>query len=373
VVGSFVSTEAEADTSEDESLSGNLVSFALRRFFGGLDGTVVSNADNDYWRGNARIEADLLDNVELAAGLTKRHRELDGTALITELYLDTVTYSGFDPRDVTEMIEARNAIERNESVFDSRITVRDLGPVRAWAGWSVRDQDLTVQQSAAEVVLAAGQGGSFERDLTGLNLGAALRTGGFDLSAEWWQEESDEIIFRTDFTERERWRVRAGWSSGMLRLLGTADLSDAKARVPSRDGMNVQTRSYGGELELTPSERFSAHVSYALFKADTAFNYRRPETFTVVESLYAEEGELIEGGLLWDAGRAGTIDIGWSSFENTGSLPFDLERGWLRYSVDFTDAFGAAVEVDSHDYDETLLPIAAYDATRYGVFLRWHN
>jgi len=373
VVGAFVSSEAESETSEDESLSGNLVSFALRRFFGGREGVVDSRAENPYWRGNARIEADLLDDVQLTAGLVKRHRELDGTGLITELYLDTVTYSGADAGDLTEMVATRNALERDESVFDARVTVRDLGPVRVWAGWSVRDQDLTVEPSAAEIVIPGGQGGAFERDVTGVNAGAALRTGGFDLSAEWWQEESDQVILRTDFTERERWRLRAGWTVGMLRLLGTADLSDAAAAVLSRDGMNIQTRSWGGEVSLTPSERFSARAGYSLFRTDTAFTYRHPETFSVVESLYAEEGELFEGGLLWDAGRAGTIDLGWSSFENTGSLPFDLERGWLRYSVELSASLGAAVELETHEYNETALPIADFDATRYGLFLRWHN
>ena len=75
-------------------------SFALGRFFNGLSDTASSSAKNTTWRGGGRAEVTLSDRVVAFAGYQKDHRDLEGSALINTLYLQTLTFGGIDPRDL---------------------------------------------------------------------------------------------------------------------------------------------------------------------------------------------------------------------------------------------------------------------------------
>jgi hypothetical protein len=99
---------------------------------------------------------------------------------------------------------------------------------------------------------------------------------------------------------------------------------------------------------------------------------REPHDLDVVSSLHSEDGELLEAGVLWRIARF-DLDVSYSTFENVGSFPFQLDRGFARLGFDLTDAFSAAVEYETHDYSEAIFTPADFDAERYGVFIRWRN
>ncbi len=80
----------------------------------------------------------------------------------------------------------------------------------------------------------------------------------------------------------------------------------------------------------------------------------------------------MEGGLQWQISLF-NLDLGYSTFENTGTFEFDMDRAFARVGVDFSDHWAAAVEYESNEYSEKVLTLAEYDATRYGVYLRWHR
>ena len=372
VVGSYVNGEYDSDTSERESLTGNLVSFQIQRFFTGLGGTVQSRAENPYWRGNVRVEADLLDNVDLEVGYTKRHREVDGWSMIYDLYTGAINFSGANPGDVTRMLEARNAMERDENVFDARLAVRDLGPFRLWGAWSRTKEDLTVTPDAAEIVIAGGQGGSYARVNKQASAGVGFKMAGFDASVEYLKGDADDAVIRTDFLNRKRWRARVGWSDGhLVRLSGTYDHTNADNTTPGI-GYDFSAKSYGAELEVTPIEKLMMRVSWSTTKADTAILVREPQTFDTDGSLYFEDGDLAEASVGWNGDHFG-FNAGYSHFDNTGSLPLTLNRTWASVRLDLTKTVGASFEFDLHDYEESLFHLADFKAKQYGVFIRIHD
>jgi hypothetical protein len=100
LIASYVKADSEGETSLDEMLSGSLVSFQLSRFFQGLDQTIESRTENPYSRGEARFEFDLSDKAGLKVGYQIRERELEGWAMVSSLFMDTLNFGGFDPRDI---------------------------------------------------------------------------------------------------------------------------------------------------------------------------------------------------------------------------------------------------------------------------------
>ena len=49
----------------------------------------VSSAKNTTWRGGGRAEVELAERIVAFAGYQKDHRDLEGTALINTLYVQT--------------------------------------------------------------------------------------------------------------------------------------------------------------------------------------------------------------------------------------------------------------------------------------------
>jgi hypothetical protein len=372
VVGTYITADVDADMTEDETLTGDLVSFELRGFFGGLQGTTASHAGTPYWRGKARVEADLVPGLELSAGYVKRHRELDGSALIDELYLGTASFGGIDKGDVAGLISADTAFARDDTVFDVRLEARRLGPIRAWAAWQRTGQDVTITPAAAELVIPGGQGGVFDRDIDRATVGAGYKEHGFDVSAEYQNDSADAAIVRTDLIDRDRWRFRAGWGDGKyVRFMANANLIEGSDDKPGVD-YRLKQRVYGGEVEVTPVTPLAIRASYGKFKTDTSIPVRDPVTFATFSSAYSEDGELVEGSVSWRADRW-SLGGGYSRFANRGDRPLALKAGWARATVDLTKASGLAFEFDDHEYSEDLLELAEYKAKRYVVLVRWHN
>jgi hypothetical protein len=59
LIASYARADYESETFSSQVLSGSLVSFELRRLFGGLDQSIESRTENPSWRGELRLEFDL--------------------------------------------------------------------------------------------------------------------------------------------------------------------------------------------------------------------------------------------------------------------------------------------------------------------------
>jgi hypothetical protein len=371
VDASYVRADWEGDTALDETSSGNMVSYRISRFFSSLEQSVESRTENPSWRGGLRLGFDLGSKVVLDVGYENRHRELEGWALISSLYLDTLNFSGADPRDITELVEVDNGYEREDEILDATLRVQDVGPFHAWAGYATRDIDLVVNEDAAQILLPIGQEGSFERSVDSVDVGAGLVFTGFKLLVDYRVDDGDMAILRTDFRDRTRLRGRVDINPvRWFRLLGTYETISNENDDPNIV-LDADTDHYAVDLELVPVEQLVIRGAWDRYETESSILYRRPQDFGIEPSLHAEDAELIEGSILWNGNRF-HLTGGYSTLENEGSLPFQLDRIFGRLAVDFTDAWGFAVEYDNHEYTESAFTLADFEAERWGVFLRWH-
>lgn len=368
----YVRADAESDTTSSEVLSGSLVSFAISRFFTGLEDTISGRTENPSWRGGVRAAVDLGSNVTVDLGWESRHRELEGWALLSSIYLDTLTFSGSDPKDVTDLVEIVNGYERDDDVLDATLRVSELGPFHLWAGWTTADSTVDVSQDVAEVVIPGNQSGRYERTVDSYDLGAGVRLGTFSFQVDYRADDADEVVLRTDYLDRTRLRGRVDWSPfRWLTVGGTAETIEAENEDPAIAYL-AETDHWAVDLDLHPVEDLSIRLAWDQYSTDTFAVIRRPQDYGLEPSLHAEDGEMIEGSLRWRLDRF-TLWAGYSSLDNDGSLPFSLDRTFGRLGYDFSSAWGASVEYESNEYSEELLPLADFDAERYAVFVRWRK
>jgi hypothetical protein len=371
LIASYARADYESDTFSSEMLSGSLVSFELRRLFGGLDQSIESRTENPSWRGELRLEFDLGSRTDLRVGYERRHRELKGWAMVSNLYLETLNFSGFDPRDVEQLLDLENGYEREEEIINARINIRDLGPLVLWAEGNFNDQDLTLSPDAS-LLVGPGQGGSFERDITSLGAGAAVLFGKTRISLDVMSDDSDEIVVRTDYTSRLRMRARVDTQiTKWFRLLGTAEKIDTDNNS-SGVGYDAETEHYAIDLDVTPTDNLMFRLAWDNYTTDSRIAIRRPQDLSIGESLHEEDGKLLEASLQWHPSRF-DLALGYSAFENDGSFPFELDRAFARVGVDFTKAFGIAFEYETREYSEQNFSLADYDADRVAAFIRWRN
>jgi hypothetical protein len=372
LAGSFVRADAEGDTSMDEMLSGSLVSFQLSRFFQGLDQSIASRTENPYYRGEARFEFDISQKAGLKVGYEIRDRELEGWAMVSSLFMDTLNFGGFDPRDIETLVEAESGYERQDSIGSLRFDLRDIGPFSLWADYAVNSQSLSVSQDIAQIVLPYGQEGDFDRRIENFEVGGMVHLGGLKILLDVGAQDADAIIMRTDFNDRSRIRGRVDWSiGGLLRVLATAESIDSDNNS-SEVGYEAETRRYALDLGFTPTDNLTLGLAWDTYQTDTEIPYRVPHDFSVAQSIYAEDGELLTGDLWWKISIF-TLSAAYSTFENVGSFPFQMDRAFARVAVDITESIGIAGEYENWDYSEDMFPIADYDADRYGIYLRWRR
>jgi len=372
LAGSFVRADAEGDTSLDEMLSGSLVSFQLSRFFQGLDQSIASRTENPYYRGEARFEFDISQKAGLKVGYEIRDRELQGWAMVSSLFMDTLNFGGFDPRDIETLVEAESGYERHDSIGNLRFDFHDIGPFSLWAEYAINSQSLSVSQDVAQIVLPYGQEGDFDRRIENFEVGGMVRLGGLKVLLDVGGQDADEIIMRTDFNDRTRVRGRVDWSFGRLfRVLATAESIDTDNNS-SEVGFEAETRRYALDLDFTPTDNLNLGLAWDSYQTDTEIPYRVPHNFSIAQSIYAEDGELLTGDLWWKISIF-SVSAAYSTFENAGSFPFKMDRAMARLAVDITDHIAIAGEYENWDYSEDLFPIADYDADRYGIYLRWRR
>lgn len=368
---SYIRADGDSDTSSDELLSGSMVSFRLARFFEGLDESVSNRTENPMWRGDLRFVVDLGEHLVLDLGYDARHRELEGWAMVSSLYLGTMSFSGIDTGDLTTLVEARNGYQRDDDRIDARLRLRDVGPLQLWAGLALTRSDLVLSQDVSQIVVPGGQEGAYEREITTYDFGAALDFDTFKIVVDLTGDDADEAITRIDYTDRLRLRGRfdltpAEW----LELLATVEYLEWDNAAAGL-GFDGETTHYALDLGVRPVESLWLRVAWDDYSTDTSTTIRRPEDFSTEPSLHTESGEMLEASLDWRRDSYG-FAVGLSTFENEGSFAFELDRTFGRFFWDFTDRFGAALEYEDHDYSEQAFPIADFDAERIGLFFRFH-
>jgi hypothetical protein len=374
LIGSFQRASAEADTNESEGLTGKLISFEISRFFAGLSETASTESKATFWRGSGRAEVSLADGVDLTAGFARRHRYLDGFALVSTLYTNTVTFAGLDPPDVLVLLQAHNAMDRTDNVFDVALSARAVGPFALRAGWSRTESDVTVTPDLSEIVVPGNQGGDFGRRVNTYSAGAAYTVAGFTLGADYQGERANAPIVRTDFIDRDRYRLRLAWSEGdLLHVSVNGTQTDSSNDRPGI-GYDGRMREYGGDLEITPAKPVHLRFSAVKYQAHSTIPIRFPEDFTTGFSDHGESGLSLEGsiGLVFPWL---TLDSSYARFVNKGSYPFTIDRARVTGEVPVKATLGLVAEWMRDKYNDVAQNTGSpgkFDANRYGLYVRWH-
>jgi hypothetical protein len=374
VIGSYQHASAEADTNESEALAGTLVSFQISRFFAGLTETASTRSKATFWRGSGRAELAIADGIDFTAGFSRRHRWMDGFALVSSLYLDTLVFAGKDPPNVLVLLQAKNAMDRTDTVFDASLSARGLGPFALRAGWSQTRQDVTVTPDLSEIVVPGGQGGDFARRINAFSAGGSYSHAGFTFGADYQGERADDPIVRTDFLDRDRYRLRLVWTEGdLLRLSLNGTQVDSSNRRPGI-GYDGRLREFGGDLEITPAKPLRLRFSAGRYTANSTIPFRKPEDFTTAISSHQERGLSLEGavGLVL---KALSLDGSYARFVNKGSYPFTIDRVRVSGEVPVKASLGFVAEWLRDKYNDVAQNtgnLSKFDANRYGVYVRWH-
>ncbi len=375
LIGSYQRASAEADTNEAEGLTGNLISFEISRFFAGLSETASTKSKATFWRGSGRAEFAITDAVDLTVGYSRRHRYLDGFALVSDLYMNTVTFAGLDPPDVLVLLQAQNAMDRTDDVFDVALSARGLGPLALRAGWSETTQDVTVTPDLSEIVVAGDQGGRFGRRIDAFTGGATYSRAGFTFGADYQRDRASSPIVRTDFIDRDRYRLRLAWTSGdLLHVALNGTQTDSSNDRPGI-GYDGRLREYGGDLEITPLKPLHLRFSAGKYQADSTIPYRLPETFDTAVSAHRERGLSLEGGIGLVFPYL-TVDGSYLRFVNKGSYPFTIDRARVSGDIPVNESLGFVAEWTRDKYNDVAQNtgnLGKFDANRYGFYVRWRQ
>ena len=78
----------------------------------------------------------------------------------------------------------------------------------------------------------------------------------------------------------------------------------------------------------------------------------------------------MEGGFAFFY-KLGTFDFSRSAYTNRGTYPFKLERWRSRLTLDLKAHTGVIAEFNKDEYRDATFPAAAFNANRYGLYLRW--
>ena len=374
LIGDFVRFSADSKGNETENDTGSFASFAIGRFFNGISEDATSRAKNTTWRGGARAEVTLTDKLDLLAGYQREHRDLDGEALINTIYLQSTTFSGADLKDLPVLLNANNSMQRKEELLDVALQARSFGPFSFRAGWSTTKQDVDLTPDLSEIVVpGSNQGGAYQRRINTADLNGTFAKSGFMLGAAYRKDSADDPIFRTDYLDRDRIRVRAGWlaPSNFIRVGVTAEQTK-QDNDRSDIQYNAKFRNYLADVEVTPRSFITIRAGAGRFRTDTSIIYLRPELLVPDVSTHRENGKSYEGGIGLFVKKI-NIDADAARFDNSGTTPFKIDRWRARVSYDFVARAGIAAEWSKDKYDETLLPqLSNFDANRYGIYLRYH-
>jgi hypothetical protein len=375
LTGSYIRADANASTDSSETDTGNFVSFAVSRFFTGLDDAINSSAKVNYWRGSARADYEFGAGIGITGGWTERSRELTGSALANSLYLDSMTFGGIDTGNLLQVVQSNTSLHRDDRTFDVTVQDRQLGPFAVNAGWSQTKQNVEFGGDFSSLIEAGTTPGEFDRTVDTYG-GFTFRCLGLTLAGDYRHDHADQLIFRSDFLNRDRYKFRAGWEwNETVRIGGTYQESRAKDDEPAIDYRAV-VREVAGDLSVDLFKHaVTIHGSGGLFSVDRSILILQPQDFTVVPTAQDEVGHTWEGG----------FTLNWQNFNfdgaylwmgNHGSLPFSINRIRARVEYFFTANLGLEGEFLRDKYIERPAfdqagALSDFNANRYGIFVHW--
>ena len=371
LIGNYVRFAAGSSGNETEAAAGSFTSFAISRFFSGLSESATSAAKNKTWRGGGHAEVTLSPHIDFLGGFQREHRELDGAALIDTLFLQSITFAGFDRKDIETVLKATSSVTRDESVWNAAISARSLDPFALRVEVRETKQDINISPDLSEIVVPGSQSGDFKRRIHTLDVNGSYTLSGLMLGASLRRDLADEPVFRTDYLDRNRLRIRAAWSTPK-KLFRAGVTGERTTQSNGRPGIgyNARLRQYTGDVDVAPIEALHFRGSVSQFRAGSNVSFRRPENFNIAESIHQENGKAREGGVSYLRGPF-SIDASLARFENSGTTPFTIDRNKLRLTWDFKSKMGIAGEWDRDKYSEPSPSYGDFDASRYGLYFRW--
>jgi hypothetical protein len=376
LIGTYIKADGSNETNYVEADAGKFLSFEIARFFSGLGETVDSRARTDYWRASARAEVNITSNVDLSGGWAENSRVLDGQALISQLFLNTVTYAGQSTGDLLREVNARTVVDDMSRVYDAGITARVLGPFSVNAGWSQTQQTVTATPDAAEIIVPGGQGGRFERRVNTWGGGATFALCGVTLTGDYHHDDADAPIFRTDYTQRDRYGFRGTWTyKDFLKVGGFFRETHASDDIVEI-GYDTRIREFEGNVEVTLLKNMlTLRATGGEFLTNRQILIRVPQDFTIVPTVDQEFGHNWEGGahFVW---KDLSLDAAYLWMNNNGSIPFTVGRVRVLAEYFFTKNLGADFEWLQDKYTERIAfdqagPLADYNGNRYFVGIHW--
>jgi hypothetical protein len=376
LTGTYVKADGSDETGYAEADAGKFVSFEIARFFAGLGETVDSRARTDFWRASARAEVNIAPNIDIAGGWVENHRELDGQALISTLFVDTVTYAGQSTADILREINARTAIDDLSRVYDVTASARGIGPFSVNVGWSQTQQAVTATPDAAEIVIPGGQGGRYERRVDSWGGGATFAQNGLMLTADYHHDSADQPIFRTDFINRDRYGFRGTWTYKDFLKVGAFFRETHADDDVVEIGYSTRIREFEGNVEVSLLKNMlTLRASGGEFLTNRQILIREPQDFTIVPTEDQEFGHNWEGGahFVWNDL---SLDAAYLWMNNNGSIPFTVGRVRVLAEYFFTKNLGAEFEWLQDKYTERVAfdqagPLANYNGNRYFVGIHW--
>jgi hypothetical protein len=254
------------------------------------------------------------------------------------------------------------------------VSARAVGPFALRAGWSQTRSDVTVTPDLSEIVVPGNQGGAFGRRVDTYSAGATYCVKGFTLGGDYQGERANAPIVRTDFIDRDRYRLRLAWTEGdFLHVSVNGAQTDSSNNRPGI-GYDGRMREYGGDLELTPVKPLRLRFSAGKYQAHSTIPIRFPQDFTTGVSEQRESGLSLEGGIGLVFGGL-TLDGSYARFQNSGSSPFTIDRARFSGEVPVTVTLAFVAEWMRDKYNDVAQNsgnLGKFDANRYGFYVRWH-
>jgi len=372
VIGTFIKADASDQTNFVEQDLGNFISFEIARFFAGLNETVDSKARTDYWRASGQAEVSVTSNVQVVGGWAENSRVLDGTALISDLYIDTVDYAGQSAGNLVSEINAHTQVDEMDRIYNAGVTARMIGPFSINAGWSQTQENVTATPDASEIVIPGGQCGRYQRLVNTYGGGVTFALSGLTLTANYHHDEADAPIFRTDYISRDRYDFRGLWNYKDFLKIGAIYRETQADDDIVTIGYSTTIREVQGNFELAlVKDMLTIRGAGGEFLTDRDILIRQPQDFSIVQTQQRELGHNWEGGVhfLW---QTLSLDAAYLWMNNNGSIPFTVDRVRVLFEYMFTKNYGLDFEWMQDKYDERVAfdqagPLANFNGNRYYV------
>jgi hypothetical protein len=373
VTGKYVSFTAKQNGTGNEADAGSFISFQLDRFFTGLSQSVAASAQNKTWQAGGRAELNIVEGVDAFGGFEREHRDLSGNSIIDTLYLQSITFGGLDKRDFAVLLNTQNRLDRTDDIWNVGVSARSIGPLSLRGEFRETNNHTIMTPDMAEIVIGSvsGQGGQVDRMVRTVDLGAGVTQSGFTAALSWKKDWASAPVFRTDYQNRERYRLRLGYVTvGDLIRVGFQAEQTNQTNGWTGMGYDGTSRQYSGDVEIAPFAALRLRGSVSQFQSDSKVLYRRPENFVNDTSITTERGDSIEGGLSLLL-SAVTFDMALGRFENRGTNPFNIDRYRAKLAWDVVAKVGLVGEWARDKYRESTPSYGDFDATRFGLYLRW--